>query len=347
MQNFSSAQKHRPQVDMKKESRTQPVKAAAKVLCFGSLNIDYTYSVPRFVERGETVPSTRLDTFTGGKGLNQSIALARAMEISSSADIADCESAAGSAHSVSIAGMIGEEGIFLKDAMDAAGVDTSLMRVLSDIRTGHAIIQNNAEGDNCIIIFGGANREITPSYADEVLSHFSAGDVIVMQNEISSVSNIMKAAAAKGMKIVMNPSPIDDEVFRLPLELTDLMILNEIEAGALLGKQVDVRDAIKDAEALAEKYSCKAVITLGPYGAACSDGRESFSVGGIKINTIDTTGAGDTFTGYLVAEMISGKNLREAVNTAIYASALECTRKGAAPSIPTMSEVKEFMGISR
>ena len=135
-----------------------------KVLCFGSLNIDYVYSVDHFVAKGETLASTGLEVFTGGKGLNQSIALAKA------------------GAEVYHAGAIGPDGKFLLEAMDEAGVNTDYVSVLTTARTGNAIIQRDIEGDNCILLYGGTNQQMTESFIDSVLDHFGPGDVLVLQS---------------------------------------------------------------------------------------------------------------------------------------------------------------------
>ena len=140
-----------------------------KVLNFGSLNIDYVYDVDDFVKKGETISSKDLNVFCGGKGLNQSVALAKA------------------GAEVYHAGMIGEDGKFLLDLLKEAGVNIDNVVIRDDIRTGNAIIQRNKSGDNCIILFSGANRSITKDYVDRVLSGFEKGDYIVLQNEISEL----------------------------------------------------------------------------------------------------------------------------------------------------------------
>ena len=139
-----------------------------KILSFGSLNIDYVYSVEHIVKRGETISSSALNVYSGGKGLNQSVAMGKA-----------------GAHPYH-AGMIGEDGMFLLDVLKKADVDISKTKVSKEIRTGNAIIQNDADGDNCILLFGGANRAIDEKYIAEVLEGFSAGDILVCQNEISN-----------------------------------------------------------------------------------------------------------------------------------------------------------------
>ena len=137
-----------------------------KVLNFGSLNIDYVYQMAHFIRPGETAPCKTLTAGCGGKGLNQSIALAKA------------------GTEVYHAGLYGAEAQFLLDKMQTAGVDTSLLR-LGEGANGHAIIQVDENGQNCIILYGGTNRQITEAYVDEVLAHFEVGDVLVLQNEIN------------------------------------------------------------------------------------------------------------------------------------------------------------------
>ena len=191
-----------------------------KVLCFGSLNIDYTYKVDHFVKKGETLSSESLKVFSGGKGLNQSIALAKA-----GADIWH-------------AGAIGSDGIFLVKELEKAGVNTEYITVLENVRTGNAIIQNDKEGDNCIILYGGANHAITKEQVNSVLEHFHSGDFLVLQNEINELPYIMEQAHKKDMKIVLNPSPMNDRIFELPLAYVNYFVLNEIEAGQLLDMEI-------------------------------------------------------------------------------------------------------------
>ena len=180
-----------------------------KILCFGSLNIDHVYSVDHFVAKGETLSSQKLETFTGGKGLNQSVALARA--------------GAETYH----AGAIGPDGSFLLDMMKEAGVHTDYVTMIPDAHTGHAIIQRDKEGDNCILLYGGTNQLITKEQTDSVLSHFSTGDYLVLQNEINQLPYIVEKAHALGMTIVLNPSPMNEKVLQLPLDEIDIFLLTD------------------------------------------------------------------------------------------------------------------------
>lgn len=294
-----------------------------RVLCFGSLNIDYTYQVDHFVQKGETISSKDMQIFSGGKGFNQSIALAK------------------SGMEVYHAGAIGTDGIFLLDQMKQAGVHAEHVKVLDNIQTGHAIIQNDKDGDNCILLYGGANQAITTAQADHVLSCFHEGECILLQNEINITPYLMHQAHANGMKIALNPSPMNEKIFELPLELVDYFILNEIEAGQLLGKQINAKE---DGEAIAAQLkqnypSAAIVLTLGEAGSIYLD-KEQIRQKIYAVHAVDTTAAGDTFTGYFLGSLLQGGSVQKAMDLAARASAIAVTRAGAAPSIPCLKEVE-------
>ena len=165
-----------------------------KILNFGSLNIDYVYKVDHILQKGETQASTSRQIFAGGKGLNQSVALGRA------------------GAPVCHAGCIGTDGRFLVELMTEAGVNCDHVRVLTDTPSGHTVIQNSLDGDNCILLYGGANRQVTGEQIEDTLKSFSAGDYLVLQNEISGLPFLVEQAHEKGMRIVLNPSPMDDTI---------------------------------------------------------------------------------------------------------------------------------------
>ena len=296
-----------------------------KVICFGSLNIDYTYKVDHFVQKGETLSSDSLQVFSGGKGLNQSIALAKA--------------GVEAWH----AGSIGEDGSFLLKQMEDAGVNTECVTVLTDTRTGNAIIQNDREGDNCILLYGGANQAITQNQVDEVMGRCEKGDFLVLQNEINELAYIVEQAHEKGLKIVLNPSPMNEKIRKLPLEYVDYFMLNEIEAGQILNR--DIKDGFDKEELGRALMECfpKAVIvlTLGKEGAIYMDQNESFVQPSYKVKAVDTTAAGDIFTGYFIGGILRGLPVREAMDMASKASAIAVTRQGASPSIPVLAEVEK------
>lgn len=292
-----------------------------KVLCFGSLNIDYTYKVDHFVQKGETISSQGLQVFSGGKGLNQSTALAKAgVEIYH-------------------AGAVGRDGEFLLEQLRDVGVHTENVAVLTEVRSGNAIIQNDAEGDNCIILYGGANQAVTREQADAVIGKFSEGDYIILQNEISELAYIMETAHKKGMRIVLNPSPMNDKILALPLEKVDLLILNEVEAGQIL--DTDETDGDVLMEKLLKRFpEMKFVLTLGSQGSIYGDKRQKIKQSAYRVKAVDTTAAGDTFTGFFIGSLVRGLSVEQAMDIASRASAIAVTRSGAAPSIPTWDEVE-------
>lgn len=297
-----------------------------KILSFGSLNIDYVYSVPHFVKKGETLSAKELNVYTGGKGLNQSIALA----------CAGVETYQ--------AGAIGTDGMFLLEQLKEAGVKTDLVKILDDVRTGNAIIQNDDEGDNCIVLFGGANQAITKEQVDEVFKDFTNEDYLLIQNEINELSYIVEKAKEEGMKIILNPSPMNEKIMKLPLDQIDYFILNEIEAMQIL--EMDKPEEIDGkyiASLLHERFKdATIVLTLGSEGSVCISDDEYVEQSIYKVKAIDTTAAGDTYTGYFIAGILNGKTIKESMDIASKASAIAVTRQGAAPSIPVLEEVEEY-----
>lgn len=296
-----------------------------KVLCFGSLNIDYVYSVDHFVAKGETLASRDLQVFTGGKGLNQSIALAKA------------------GTQVYHAGAIGSDGRFLLEIMENSGVNTDYISVLAYDRTGNAIIQRDKNGDNCILLYGGANQQITEEQVDSVLSHFSSGDYLILQNEINQLPYIMERARERGMIIVLNPSPMDEKILELPLEYVNIFLLNEVEAVQILNCGGAV-GYIQLAEKLMERFSGSTVVlTLGGAGSVCLDSGNCLSQPAYTVEVADTTAAGDTFTGYFLAGISEGMSIPDTLRMSAKASSIAVTRPGAVPSIPLRQEVMEAL----
>lgn len=293
-----------------------------KIVNFGSLNLDHVYQVAHTVVTGETLAADGVSVSLGGKGLNQSIALVRA------------------GAQVVHAGMIGPEGGVLKDYLAQNGVDVSLLGTC-DAPQGNAFIQVNREGDNCIIIFGGSNREVSQPYIDRVLDGLSRGDYIVTQNEISNVGYLIHAAKARGLKVVLNASPIDDDMLALDYALVDWLVINEIEGAAIA--KTEAIDAILPT--LRDRYPDLGVIlTLGKAGSICAcQGKTRRQETFLDVPVVDTTAAGDTFLGYCVAGMARGDSVETFLLAATAASSIAVSRPGAAASIPTAEEVDAFL----
>ena len=265
-----------------------------KVLVFGSLNIDYVYSVNHFVQPGETLLADDRQIFSGGKGLNQAIAFAKyGLE---------------TWH----AGAVGaEDSAPLLETLKDAGVHTDLV-LKKEGSSGHTIIQNTPEGENCIILFGGANQAITKADVDHILTFAEPGDYLVLQNEISEIPYLMNCAYEKGMHIVLNPSPVNAKIFQMPLEKAEYLILNEIEAAAILKETgaalAENADGTALLNGLVHKFpDSKIVLTLGKEGSMYGYHTKRCAQGIFPVKTVDTTAAGDTFTGYFVGEIINGK----------------------------------------
>ena len=292
-----------------------------KTLVFGSLNIDHVYQVPHFLRPGETMDSSAYSRNAGGKGLNQAIALARAGQ------------------DTAFAGAIGQDGLFLRDALTEAGVDTRHVHLL-DTPTGHAIIQVEAAGGNAILLFGGANRCITPEMAAQVLADLSPGDCVLLQNEISCGRDILCLARERGLRVALNPSPASPDLRTWPLEQAHWLILNEVEGEDLTG----FTDPQAILDELHRLYPASAlVLTLGEDGSFYRDGQLQLHQPAVAVKAVDTTAAGDTFTGYFLQAVLSGHAPAQALRTAAHAAALAVTRPGAGASIPAAEEVLRFM----
>lgn len=292
-----------------------------KILNFGSLNLDYVYHVPRFLSPGETLAASSVDVVPGGKGLNQSIALARA------------------GATVFHAGVVGAGSGMLTEWLKTNGVDLTWLRQTDDVQ-GNAVIQVVPSGENAILLCGGSNRQITPEQVTETLSHFSAGDWLILQNEVSCLAEMICEAGKRGMHIVLNPSPFEETLLHLPLEQVDWLFINEVEGQQMTGS--DEPERILDT--LRSRCSkMNIVLTLGKHGAICDTPNERVHQPIFKVKAADTTAAGDTFTGYMIASYTQGYSLQEAMARAAAASAISVTRAGASVSIPTRTEVEEML----
>lgn len=292
-----------------------------KVLNFGSLNYDYVYKVDHAVLPGETLSSSGMDTFLGGKGLNQSISLARA------------------GVPVFHAGMVGEDGQQFLDTCKKSNVDTRFIRQIPG-KSGHTIIQLDKNAQNCILLFGGSNRSITKEFVDEVLSHFEKGDILLLQNEVNELDYIIDKAYETGMQIALNPSPFDSALDACDLTKISVFLLNEIEGGQISGET----EPDKILDAMMEKFpEAKVVLTLGSDGAVYRDKTQTCRQEIYKVKAVDTTAAGDTFTGYFIASMLENMPVQEALKMCARASSITVSRMGATDSIPTMAEVKKAM----
>ena len=292
-----------------------------RVLNIGSLNIDYVYEMPHFVQPGETLSSLRLQINCGGKGLNQSIAAAKA------------------GLDVYHAGCIGEEGLFLVEKLAQSGVHTDYIRQVED-KTGHAIIQVDPSGQNDIILYSGANHALTEEAVDAVLAQFSRGDIVLLQNETSCVAYAVRRAWELGLRVALNAAPSDENLKQVPLEKLEWLLVNEVE-GAYLARTQEPAEILRR---LGQRCpDTTIVLTLGGAGSMAARGGETVHVPAMTVQAVDTTAAGDTFTGYFLRQAAEGGSLASCLQLATAASALAVTRPGAADSIPSYEEVQAFL----
>ena len=292
-----------------------------RALNFGSLNLDYVYAVDHFVRPGETLAVLSRAVKAGGKGLNQSVALSRA------------------GASVFHAGCLGAGGDFLKTILETNGVNTGFLLPVPEAQ-GHAVIQVNAAGENCILLCGGSNRCVPEDHIRRVMDSFNPGDWLILQNEINGLPLIVELASARGMHIVLNPSPCDEAINEIDLSKVDWLLTNEIEAMQLSGNG-DPETAWKQLHARHGGLSL--LITLGSRGSMAwqvADDTVTFHREKAQnVKAVDTTAAGDTYTGYFVAGLMEGLPLSVCMKQAGLAAAIAVTRPGAADSIPWKHEI--------
>jgi ribokinase len=289
-----------------------------RVLNFGSINVDHVYTVEHFMRPGETLSCQEYRRFAGGKGLNQSIALAQAGAY------------------VYHAGKVGAADTWLKTLMEDKGVDTQFVETING-PSGHAIIQVNAAGENAIVIVGGANHLMSESEVKRIVEDFGPDDYLLVQNEVNAVPQIIRSAKVKGLTIVFNPAPINPQVLNYPLGLVDILVVNETEARSLAG-EIEPKAIY---ESLSHRYPNMAVVlTMGHKGAAYFSSQVRFCQPAEKVHVVDSTGAGDTFIGFFLAELIKTNDPKAALACASHAAAICVTRHGAADSIPSRRELE-------
>jgi ribokinase len=290
-----------------------------RILNIGSMNIDYVYKVEHIVSEGETQNVLLVETNVGGKGLNQSVAAARA------------------GGTVFHAGMIGKEGKILIDFLKKSEVDISLVS-LCDKDQGHAVIQVDKQGRNSILVYGGSNKMVTKEYIDKVLDEFSSEDILMVNNEVSEAEYMLKKAYEKKMKTVFNASPIDNILFNMDLNNVTYLVVNESEGEALSGE----KEPKMMLESILHKYhDIRIILTLGPDGSMYRDKEKTINQGSYKVEAKDTTAAGDTYMGYLVAGLANGLQIEDCMKTASMAAAIAVTKHGAAETIPYITLVNK------
>ena len=285
------------------------------------MNLDHVYSVDHIIQPGETEATGEIKLYLGGKGMNQSVSLAKA------------------GVEVYQGGMIGDDGQPFLDACKEYGVHSEYIAQVDD-KTGHTIIQIDKNAQNSILLYGGANQRLTKEYVDAVLAHFEANDILLLQNEVNMLPYIVDQAYAKGMQIALNPSPFNEKLDEVDMTKISIFLVNEVEGNQITGK-TDPDEIL--AEMRVRFPNSKIVLTLGKDGAVYSDGDEKYFQPIFKVQAVDTTAAGDTFTGYFLAGLAEGMPIPEVLKRSARASSIAVSRAGAVPSIPYREEVMKAL----
>lgn len=288
-----------------------------KIYSLGSLNIDYVYTVDHFVAAGETLASEKMTVFPGGKGLNQSVALAKA------------------GAKVIHGAVIGDNGDLLMETLSKAGVNTDRIEKVSG-SCGHAMIQVDKNGQNCILLFPGTNHCVDKAYIEKFLFDAEKDDIILLQNEISGLDAAFEIAHQKQMQIVFNPSPFHGDLKSLPISYVKWWVCNEIEGAELLSSNESKEIANNFVKLFPHS---NLILTLGKDGSVFVNADTYIEQPIYEVDTVDTTAAGDTFTGYFIASLASGKDVAASLDLAAKASSITVSRQGAATSIPLLDEV--------
>ena len=291
-----------------------------KIICFGSINMDLVYTVPHIAVGGETISCTSRKVYWGGKGLNQAVATAKSFD------------------QVYLAGFINRTEEQVLNYMQENHIHTEYIR-FSEQATGHAVIYVDASGQNSITIYGGSNQAFTAEYVKETLKDFEVGDIVLLQNEINGLRWVIEEAHRRGLSVALNPSPFEKSILDLPLDKVKYFLYNEIEAQQIAGHAL-CEDMI---DILAKKYpNAVHVLTLGKHGVVCRCGGKIYRHGIYDVPVVDTTAAGDTFTGYFIAAISKGDSIEHALELASKASSIAVSRSGATASIPSEEEVSSF-----
>lgn len=297
----------------------------------GSINIDHVYRVPHLVRPGETLTGHNYRQILGGKGANQTIAIARA---------------GGQVRHI---GAIGHQDSWILQVLAATGADTDTIRQCPDLLSGHAVIQVDDDSENAIVLYPGANGEMPFEAISEPLSQTQPGEWLLMQNECAHLESTLRLAREKGLKIAFNPAPMTANVAKLKLDDVSLLFVNEGEALDLVALKEhvplsEITHACTSPEQLMNRLRrhyprTACVLTLGAKGAMYSNGTTHITRKAYRVKALDTTAAGDTFVGYFMAATLRDASPQQALDEAIAAAALCVQKEGASSSIPDHSEV--------
>lgn len=298
------------------------------ITVFGSINMDLIATTERLPNPGETVTGHTFTTAAGGKGANQALAARRAGAM------------------VRMAGAVGGDAFAAESLvlLTQAAVNLDLVKV-ADEPTGTAHILVADDGENVIVVVAGANGDVTAADAKAAVSQMSAGDILVLQLEVpaEAVELALDTARARRVKSMMNLAPMTADARRLG-EKADILVANESEFELFAGKP-DLSDAAREAEmrAIHDRTGQTIIVTLGAGGVVAIHKSNVFRASSLKIEPVDTVGAGDSFCGYLAASLDAGLPFADCLRRAAIAGSLSCLKRGAQSSIPEAAEVDARM----
>ena len=301
------------------------------LLVVGSLNMDLVVTAKHLPTKGETVLGNTFATFPGGKGANQAVAAAKL-----GAD-------------VTMVGCIGQDsfGEQLSKSLEASRVRVNFLKKVN-CSTGTALITVEDSGANTIVVVAGANGYCAKQDVDQALSVLTEPGILLVQHEVpvETVEYAIKMAKTQGWTVILNPAPAR-QVTKGILSLVDILTPNETETAFLSGSRVDnMHEAEEAAQKLLASGIATVIITLGEKGALCCRAGETHYIPSYEVTAVDTTAAGDAYTGALAAALAEGKSLLDSAHFAAAAAALSVTKAGAQPSLPFRREVEQFI-ISR
>lgn len=297
-----------------------------KILVIGSMNMDFVLDVETIPQVGETVLAKSLELIPGGKGANQAYAAAKL------------------GGDVTMLGAVGddEHGEALIANLASVGVDISRIKRLSGVATGAAFIEVSAAGENNIVVLQGVNAYFLPEDITANIEALESCDILIMQMEIplETIFFAAKEAHRLGKTVILDPAPGRGDIPKELFEYVDIIKPNEVELGALLGKEISAEDVETACKRVQELGVADVVVTLGGEGAILFSENSKQHIPSVKgIKVVDTTAAGDCFTASLALAIAKGFSVLQAVRFATRAAAISVTRKGAQPSIPSADEV--------
>lgn len=301
----------------------------ADIVVVGSLNMDTVVSVPYIPKIGETILATDANYYGGGKGANQAIAAARL----------------GS--KVSMIGKVGrdENGQVLLDSLKKEGIDATGVEVSNGI-TGTAFINVSSKGENNIVVYPGANKDLDIAQIERHRKLIENSKVCVLQLEIpyEVVKYVINICYEKGVKVIFNPAPATYEIEDELIKKTYILIPNETELSILAGGWESSLEKLEQTAKEVHNKGCQnLIVTLGDKGSMLLQEDQIKYFQSKKVDSVDTTAAGDSFIGALVAGIVEGKTISESIEFASFTAALTVTRPGAQHSLPTKEEVEEFI----